>query len=116
MYLSELLADIFKTDVINWQNTLIEFKDPKTGKKLSKSFLKTIHNQLSAILNFAVRNYDLKVNVAAQVGNMGSEDEIKIDFWTKEEYMKVSEELMIYPLITNNTICGSNHTLNVEWE
>ena len=90
MYLSELLAEISKTDVINWQNTLIEFKDPKTGKKLSKSFLKTIHNQLSAILNFAVRNYDLKVNVAAQVGNMGSEDEIKIDFWTKEEYMKVS--------------------------
>lgn len=91
------LVDITKNDIISWQNTLIEYKDPKTKKTLSKSFLKTVHNQLSAILNYAVRNYDLKVNVAAQVGNMGSEEDINIDFWTKEEYMKVAEELMFYP-------------------
>ncbi len=33
-------------------------------------YLKTLHNQLSAVFNHAVRHYNLKVNPAAQAGNM----------------------------------------------
>ncbi len=83
-------------DVIKWQNALISCKD-KDGRHFAKSYLKTIHNQLNAILNYAVKYYSLPSNPASQVGNMGSESEIDIDFWTTEEYLKFSEEMMAYP-------------------
>lgn len=91
------LSDITKKDVIAWQNEVMQTINPRTGEKYSKSFLKTVHNQLSAILNYAVKYYDLKDNVASKVGNMGSEDDLKIDFWSKEEYMKFREEAMEKP-------------------
>lgn len=94
---SKKLRDISKKDVIAWQNDLIKEINPRTNKPYSKSFLKTIHNQLSAILNFAVKNYDLRDNVASKVGNMGNEDEIRTDFWTEEEYGRFIEEVMDKP-------------------
>ena len=42
-----------------------------TGKPLSKTYLKTVHNQLSAIFNHAARFYGLNLNPARQAGNMG---------------------------------------------
>ena len=84
-------------DVIAWQNELISHQS-ENGGSYSKSYLKTIHNQLSCIFNFAVNNYDLRSNPARKVGNMGSEDEVKINFWTKEEYEKFSYQAMNDPL------------------
>lgn len=46
------ISDITPADIIKWQNHIMSRTDKK-GKKFSKSFLKTIHNQLSAILNHA---------------------------------------------------------------
>lgn len=92
------LVDITTDDVIQWQNAMISYQDPRTGKKFTKSYLKTLHNQLSAILNYAVKFYGLRENPAAKVGNMGSEKDIKINFWTKEEYMKFREAMMDYPM------------------
>jgi len=91
------VRSITSRDVIAWQNNLIDHKD-KNGKHYSKSYLKTIHNQLSCIFNYAVNNYDLPSNPARKAGNMGSEDEVKIDFWTKEEYEKFSYQAMDDPL------------------
>ena len=84
-------------DVIAWQNDLISHQSENVAP-YSKGYLKTIHNQLSCIFNFAVNNYDLRSNPARKVGNMGSEDEVKIDFWTKEEYEKFSYQAMDDPL------------------
>ena len=92
------LYEITTNDVMQWQNTLLEYKDPDTGKPYSKSYLKTIHNQLSAIFNHAVRFYKLKENPAAIVGNMGSEKGIQMKYWTKEEYLKFSEFMMDDPV------------------
>ena len=91
------VRSITSRDVIAWQNTLIEHKDSK-GRNYSKSYLKTIHNQLSCIFNYAVNNYDLPSNPARKAGNMGSEDEVKINFWTKEEYLKFSYQSMEDPI------------------
>jgi integrase len=91
------VKSITSRDVIAWQNSLIDHTD-KNGKRYSKSYLKTIHNQLSCIFNYAVNNYDLPSNPARKAGNMGSEDEVKIDFWTKEEYEKFSYQAMDDPL------------------
>ena len=93
------LRDISTTDVLNWQNTLLEYRDSETGKPYSKSYLKTIHNQLTAILNHAVRFYKLSENPARIVGNMGSEKGIQRQIWTLEQYLQFSELMMDEPVL-----------------
>ena len=91
------LRDITAKDVLAWQNLMLSYRDPETGKPYSKSYLKTIHNQLSAIFNHAVRFYKLTENPAATVGNMGTEKGIQMSYWTREEYLRFSEEMMDDP-------------------
>lgn len=52
------IAEIDAKDVIAWQNKLMSGKD-KRGKPYSADYLKTIHAQLSAIFNHAVKFYNL---------------------------------------------------------
>ncbi len=80
------LSDISTKDVMKWQTIMMKKVNQQTGKTYSKSYLKTVHNQLNAILNHAVRYYDLQKNAASIVGNMGTETEIKMKFWTLEQY------------------------------
>lgn len=91
------LSEITTKDVIAWQNEMLAFRD-ENRKPYSSSYLKTLHNQLSAVFNHAVRFYDLRVNPAAKVGNMGSEERAEMLFWTKEEYKKFSDEMMDKPI------------------
>lgn len=56
--------------MIQWQNEIMKLKK-ENGEAFSPTYLKTIHNQLSAILNHAVNMYDLKDNVARKAGSMG---------------------------------------------
>ena len=92
------LRDISTNDVMQWQNEMLAYRDPETGKPYSNSYLKSIHSQLSAIFNHAIRFYKLKENPAAIVGNMGSEKGIQMKFWTKAEYLKFAEAMMDEPL------------------
>ena len=87
------LCDITAKDVIEWQNEIRELTD-KSGRKYSQTYLKTVHNQLSALFNHAVRYYGLKSNPAAIAGNMGTEERKEMQFWTLEEYKKFSEAMM----------------------
>ena len=92
------MREITTKDIMLWQNELLAYRDPKNGKPYSKSYLKTIHNQLSAIFNHAVRYYKLSENPARTVGNMGSENGIEMKYWTREEYLKFSEYMMDDPV------------------
>lgn len=91
------MCDIHSKEVIAWQNEMLGYKD-KNGKPYSPVYLKTLHNQLSAVFNHAVRHYNLKVNPAAQVGNMGKPKSREMLFWTKAEYLKFAEAMMDKPL------------------
>lgn len=91
------LCDITAKDVIIWQNEFRNLTD-SDGKTYSTTYLKTVHNQLSAMLNHAVRYYGLKTNPAAIAGNMGSEERKEMLFWTLEEYKKFSEAVMDKPI------------------
>lgn len=91
------LGDISTTDIIQWQNELLTRRHPETGKPYSKAYLKTIHNQLSAIFNHAVRFYKLKENPAATVGNMGTNKGIQMKYWTKDQYLRFADAMMEYP-------------------
>lgn len=92
------LREITSKDVLHWQNELLKYRDPDTGKPYTSSFLKTIHNQLSAIFNHAVKYYHLEENPARTAGNMGTDQEIKMKFWTQEEYKRFSYEIMDDPM------------------
>ena len=89
--------EITTKDVIAWQNELLAFRDEKR-RPYSQTYLKTVHNQLSAIFNHAVRHYDLRSNPAAKAGNMGTEERKEMKFWTKEEYKKFADEMMDKPV------------------
>ena len=91
------INEIKPQDIIKWQNVMLKKKGSK-GEKLSPTYLKTIHNQLSAIFNHAVRFYDLPSNPAQKTGNMGKEKTKEMLFWTKEEYLKFSESMMDKPI------------------
>lgn len=91
------INEITTKDVIAWQNELLAYRDEKR-KPYSQTYLKSLHNQLSAIFNHAVRYYDLHSNPAAKAGNMGNEERKEMLFWTKEEYQKFSEVMMDKPV------------------
>lgn len=91
------LSEIKATDIIDWQNEIRKLTDSK-GKPYSTTYLKTVHNQLSAIFNHAVKYYGLQVNPAQRAGNMGSEERREMLFWTKEEYLKFADAMMDKPM------------------
>lgn len=91
------INEIQPKDIIAWQNEMIKSKD-KRGKAYSLVYLKTLHNQLSAIFNHAVKFYGLKENPAAKVGNMGKVKAGEMQFWTQEEYSRFSEVMMDKPV------------------
>ena len=91
------ISEISTKEIITWQNEMLAYRDEKK-KTYSQTYLKTLHNQLSAIFNHAVRYYELRSNPAAKVGNMGSEEHREMLFWTKEEYKKFAFEMMDKPV------------------
>ena len=92
------LSEITAKDVMDWQNAIRGLTDAK-GKPYSPTYLKTVHNQLSALFNHAVRYYGLQVNPAAKAGNMGVEERREMLFWTKEEYLKFADAMMDKPML-----------------
>ncbi len=95
---SKKMNEIKTSDVIKWQNSIMKIKDTNGNPKYSPVYLKTIHNQLSAIFNHAVKFYDLHSNPAAKAGNMGKEKTKEMQFWTKEEYLQFSDAMMDKPI------------------
>ena len=70
-YFSRLkVCDIDTIRVRKWQNELISFRD-ENGKPYSQTYLKTVNNQLSAILNYAVTHYNLASNPCRAAGSIG---------------------------------------------
>lgn len=85
-YLGDLLMnEISNVAIIQWQNELMKIKDDR-GQTYSPTYLRTIHAQLSSILNHVCRYYNLKTNVARDVGTMGKKEADEMLFWTQEEY------------------------------
>ncbi|MDL2235991.1 site-specific integrase, partial [Christensenellaceae bacterium OttesenSCG-928-L17] len=94
---SRKMCEIQPKDIIAWQNEMINHRDDN-GKAYSPVYLKTLHNQLSAIFNHAVKYYNLAMNPAAKVGNMGKAKNKEMLFWTKDEYAKFADAMMDKPM------------------
>ena len=87
-----------------WQGEMME-------KGFKPTYLKTIHNQLSAILNYAVNFYDLRSNLCRKAGSMGKSKADERPYWTLEEFQKFSDAIMDKQdsWIAFQTICNDLH-------
>jgi integrase len=83
-------------DIIRWQNYLIECRG-NDGKPYKATYLKSIHNQLTAIFTHAYKYYRLKVNPASKAGSMGKKHAEEMQFWTREEYARFTKTAMETP-------------------
>ena len=93
-YLGEKkLIDITPLDILSWQNA-IQSGTTSNGLAYKDSYLRTIGNQLSAMLNHAVRYYNLPSNPMSKVDRMGSKKTDEMRFWTKDEYKRFSRAIM----------------------
>lgn len=95
---SKKLDEITAQDVIAWQNALSTSVIPSTGKPYSKTYIRTVANQLSAILNHAVKYYGLAKSPYARVDKVKKAKPLNVDFWTKDEYLRFADAIMDKPL------------------
>ena len=90
------MEDIQSIDIVRWQNKLMDARRPN-GKSYSPTYLRTINNQLTAILNHASRYYGLHPNPAVRTMKIGAKEAKEMNFWTKDEYLRFSEAMMDKP-------------------
>ena len=71
------INQITPSDIRKWQNhiTQLGFKE---------TYLRALHEQLSIILNYAVRYYNLSQNPCKIAGSIGPKKANRMDFWTQE--------------------------------
>lgn len=90
------------THIRKWQNELMNSKE-----NYAPTYLKTINNQLSAIMNYAVKYYRLPNNPCRAAGSMGKKNAGEMEIWTLEEFnqfisavdkpaMKLAFEIMFW--------------------
>lgn len=89
------MSEIQGIDIIRWQNDLM--KGNNNGQGYAPTYLRTVNNQLSAVLNHAARYYGFHPNPAVRTMKMGGKETSKMQFWTKEEYLKFADEMMEKP-------------------
>lgn len=97
-YLGEKrMNQIAPVDIVRWRNELMALEKPGGGG-FSATYLKTVNNQLCALFNHAVRFYGLSSNPCRRAESMGSKSAGEMRFWTKDQYLRFSDEIMDKPL------------------
>ena len=91
------LSEIKPTDIRAWQNSLTSYRD-ENGNPYSPTYLKAIHNQITAIFNYAVKYYNLRENPCHKAGSMGKKNADEMLFWTREEFHRFAEAVQDKPL------------------
>lgn len=91
------MNEITPAMVTAWQNIILDERDD-LGNSYSQTYLKSIHNQLSALFNHACKFYNLPKNPARTVGNMGREESEEVEIWNVEEFNKFISVIESKPL------------------
>ena len=87
MHIDEITA----ADVRRWQQDIMR-------RGYADTYLRTIHAQLSAIFNFAVKYYDLPRNPCVQAGSMGKGFAVEMEIWTVEEFYQFMDAMKEKPI------------------
>lgn len=88
------------THIRKWQNELLQ-------KDYAPTYLKSINNQLTAIMNYAVKYYGLPSNPCHLAGSIGKKKADEMEIWTLDEFeqfikfvdkpaMKLAYEIMFW--------------------
>lgn len=86
------VCDIDTIKVRKWQNELISYQDAD-GNPFSQTYLKTVNNQLSAIMNYAVTHYRLPANPCRAAGSIGRSKADEMNIWTQSQYEQFSSAI-----------------------
>lgn len=86
------VCDIDTIKVRKWQNELLSYRGDD-DQPLSQTYLKTVNNQLSAIMNYAVSHYRLPANPCKAAGSIGKSKADEMNIWTQEQYEKFSSQI-----------------------
>ena len=92
------LNEITPILIRKWQNELLSSKNPSNNKLYSQTYIKTIHNQLTAIFNYAVKFHSLQENPCHKAGSIGKKHAEEMNIWTYEEFQKFSEASIEHPV------------------
>lgn len=85
-------------DILLWQDLMRTLKK-KDGSRYSPTYLRSINNQLDAILNHATNFYRLTHNPLKGLRKIGKKKAKEMSFWTKAEYLTFAEQLEDEPVI-----------------
>lgn len=80
------INEITPSRIRRWQGEMME-------QGFKPTYLKTIHNQLSAVMNYAVKFYDLGSNPCSKAGSMGKGHADERPYWTLEEFNQFSDAI-----------------------
>lgn len=75
------INEITPTSIRMWQNEILK-------KKLSDTYTRAINNQMSTIMNYAIKYYGLTSNPCHIAGTIGKKNAGEMNFWTLDEYSK----------------------------
>ena len=84
------ICDIDTIKIRKWQNELISYRG-EDGKPFSQTYLKTVNNQLSALMNYAVTHYRLAFNPCRATGSIGKGKADEMNIWTQTQYEQFSK-------------------------
>jgi integrase len=87
------INEIKAADVRRWQTKLMN-----SPKKYKDTYLKTINNQLTCMINYAKRFYELNTNPCGQAGSMGKSKADEMEYWTYDEYLAFRDAITDKPL------------------
>ena len=87
------VREIGTITVRKWQNELISYHD-EDGEPYSDTYLKSVHNQLSAILNYAVKHYGLTINPCKVAGSIGKSKADEMKIWTQDQFEQFSRAIV----------------------
>lgn len=73
------IDEITPAHVRKWQSELL-------AQDYAPTYLKTINNQLSAVMNYAVKYYGVRSNPCRVAGSMGKKDADAMKFWTLSQF------------------------------
>lgn len=86
------INEIQATDIRKWQTMLM-----RDSHNYKDTYLKSINNQFSCIMNYAKRFYNLTTDPCGRVGSMGKSNADEMDFWTLDEYLLFRKSIQDKP-------------------
>ncbi len=88
-FANQKVCDIDTLKIRKWQNEMISYRNAD-GKPFSQTYLKTINNQLSALMNYAASHYRLAFNPCKAAGSIGKSKAEEMNIWTQQQYERFS--------------------------